>query len=284
MTHSTKRALWGLGRIIIAVIILIVFLSPFVFMLGASFRLDRHIFANISPISLRTFVPRLSELTLDNFVGIFHFMTFGRALAHSLLVGICMTSSVLILNSLAAFAFSRIAFPFKKVLFFALLSTMLLPVEVGMIPMYNVVRNLGFHNTFAALVIPWIGEPFAMFMLKQFFDGIPRTLDEAAIIDGCSWFGVFRHVVIPNSKSILVTLALMQFLMSWDGFFWPLIAVESEALTVVQVAVSSMLDPDYIRWGWTFAAASVATVPILALFLAFQRYYVEGISSTGIKE
>ena len=84
MTHSTKRALWGLGRIIIAVIILIVFLSPFVFMLGASFRLDRHIFANISPISLRTFVPRLSELTLDNFVGIFHIMNFGRALANSL--------------------------------------------------------------------------------------------------------------------------------------------------------------------------------------------------------
>ena len=157
-----------------------------------------------------------------------------------------------------------------------------------MIPMYNVVRNLGFHNTFAALVIPWIGEPFAMFMLKQFFDGIPRTLDEAAIIDGCSWFGVFRHVVIPNSKSILVTLALMQFLMSWDGFFWPLIAVESEALTVVQVAVSSMLDPDYIRWGWTFAAASVATVPILALFwlseVLRRRYQPESKSSSAMEQ
>src|SRR5699024_7874539 len=124
--------------------------------------------------TLRTFVPEWEQITFQNFVDIFKIMNFGRPLLNSVMVGIAMTSGVLILHSIAAFAFSRIDFPYKHLIFAILLSTMLLHMEVSIIPMYNVVRKLGFHNTFWALVIPWIGEPFAIFMLKQFFDGISK--------------------------------------------------------------------------------------------------------------
>lgn len=278
-----KKFIYKFTLLIISLIIFIVFLSPFLFMFGAAFRTDQHIFANIKPISISTFVPSVEETTIQNFKDIFKIMKFGRPLFNSILVGIFMTSGVLVLNTLAAFAFSRLDFPYKNITFLILISTMLLPVEVSMIPMYNVVRKLGFHNTLSALIIPWIGEPFALFMLKQFFDGVPKSLDEAATIDGCSLVGILLHVIIPNSKPVLITLGLMQFLMSWDGFFWPLIAVENESLHVIQLAVATMLDPDYIRWGWTFAAATTATIPILILFLFLQRYYIQGISHSGIK-
>lgn len=283
MKPELKKILIKLSIILISTFIFIVFFAPLIFMIGASLRLDQHIFANIRPISIRTFVPRLEELTLFNFYGIFRIMDFGRPLFNSVVVGIFMTGGVLFINSLAAFAFSRVDLPYKNILFLLLLLPMFIPVQVSMIPMYNVVRALGFTNTYSSLIIPWWGQPFALFFFKQFFDGIPRSLDEAATIDGASLFGIFRHIIVPNAKPAFITLGLIQFLESWDGFFWPLIAVEDRALHVVQVAVATMLDPEYIRWGFTFASATLATVPILLVFLLLQRYYISGLTRSGIK-
>jgi ABC-type glycerol-3-phosphate transport system permease component len=265
----------------VSLLIAVVFLTPFVWILSAAFKKEAEIFASFYPLTLYTFIPK--SPTIDNFIYIFSTINFGRNILNSLIVAVSVTGSVLVVNSLAAFAFARLNFPLKNVILAALISTMFLPFEVSMLPMFLVSKSLGLYNSYAAMIVPWIGLPFGIFLLRQFFLNIPRDLDDAAVIDGCSVLGIYRHVVVPNSKPALITLGLIQFLWSWDSFFWPLITVEVRSKQVIQVAIATLMDPEYLKWGPMFAAVSVAALPIIILFLLAQKYYVQGLIMTGMK-
>jgi len=257
--------------------------TPYVWMLASSLRPQAEIFQYVTPLSWKTFVPQ--SFTLASYRELFALVPFpfSRYVFNSIFVALSVTTLSLIVNALAAYAFARLEFPGRSVLFAVFLSTMIVPFEVLAIPLYLQIRSFGWVNTYQALIIPWIANPLGIFLLRQFFQEIPRELEEAARIDGCSYFGAFRHVVIPNSIPALVAFALIRFQASWDAFLWPLIAAPSAEKRVIQVAIASFVTEVQTRWDLTFAASVVATLPVAAAFLVLQRYYVQGVVMSGLK-
>lgn len=261
----------------------VVFLVPYLWMFSSSLKPQVEIFKYVVPLSWKTFIPE--TFTLDSYRELFRLVPFpfSRYLLNSLFVALSVTTLSLIVNALAAYAFARLAFPGRGVFFAIFLSTMIVPFEVLAIPLYLQVRALGWVNTYQALIIPWVANPLGIFLLRQFFQEIPRELEEAARIDGCSYFGAFRHVVLPNSIPALVAFALIRFQASWDAFLWPLIAAPSAEKRVIQVAIASFVTEVQTRWDLTFAASTMATLPIIVVFLILQRYYVQGVVMSGLK-
>jgi len=259
------------------------FLIPYVWMILSSVKPAIEIFKYVYPLSWRTFIPE--TFTLDSYRELFHLVPFpfSRYLLNSVFVSTSVTLLSLIVNALAAYAFARLEFPGRGILFGIFLSTMIVPFEVLAIPLYMQVRLFGWVNTYQALIIPWVANPLGIFLLRQFFQEIPRDLEEAARIDGCSYFGAFRRVVLPNSVPALVAFALIRFQASWDAFIWPLIAAPSAEKRVIQVAIASFVTEVQTRWDLTFAASTMATIPIIVVFLVLQRYYVQGVIMSGLK-
>ena len=269
--------------------ITVIFLTPLLWMIGSSLRPSREVFQYIFPLSWRTFVPL--EFTLQNFADIFGLseegrtlgFQFGRALLNTAFVSSAVVGSSLIFNTLAAYFFARLEFPYKNLLLIFVLGTFFVPQEATIVPLYIVVRQLGLADTYWALILPWYASPFVIFVLSQFFQEIPKELDEASIIDGASLLGVLRHVIVPNSRVGLLTVSLLEFQFIWNLFFWPLIATGRKELQVIQVAVATQITQREIAWGRIFAGSVVASLPVILLFLALQRYFVEGVALSGLK-
>jgi multiple sugar transport system permease protein len=267
----------------------LLFITPLLWMIGSSLRPSPEVFQYVFPLGWKTFIP--IQFTLDNFADIFGLseegrtlgFQFGRALLNTAFVSGAVVGSSLIFNTLAAYFFARLDFPYKNVLLVFVLGTFFVPQEATIVPLYMVVRELGFANSYWALILPWYASPFVIFVLSQFFQEIPRELDEAAIIDGASVLGVLRHVIVPNARVGLLTVSLLEFQFIWNLFFWPLIAVGKKELQVIQVAVATQITQREIAWGRIFAGSVVASLPVILLFLALQRYFVEGVALSGLK-
>jgi len=257
-----------------------VFLLPYLWMLLSSFKPDEDIFRYAYPLSPWTLWP--PRPTLEHYGAVLS-GRFPRYFLNSLGVALALVVLSLVVNSLAAFAFARLEFPGREVLFVVVLATLLVPFEATMIPLFLVVRDLKLNNTYAALVLPFVASPVATFLLRQFFAEIPRELDDAAAIDGCSALGIYRHVILPNATPALITTALIMFLFAWDAFFWPLVAIQNRDLQVVQVAIATLNTPERVFWGQTFAVCVLASLPVGFVFLLLQRYYVRGITLSGLK-
>ena len=254
---------------------------PFLWALGASLRENAAIFRDIRPLSLWTFVPR--EPTLDGFAYIFGIDRFHRYMANSLFVGLAVTGLGLFVNSLAGFGFARFRFPGRDPLFVAVLVTFMVPLEIIVIPLYIVVRGFGWVDSYWALIVPAVADAFSIFLLRQFFQEIPQELVDAARIDGCGWFGVYWRIALPLVKPALVTASLLAFIRQWDAFFWPLVATSSPEYTVIQVALSKYITEFVTFWNYLLAAVVSASAPVLVLYFVLQRYYVQGISTTGLR-
>ncbi|MDQ7820181.1 MAG: carbohydrate ABC transporter permease [Armatimonadota bacterium] len=274
---------------VLGAVVLIIYITPFLWMILGSLRREVEIFQYTYPLTWRTFVP--VEWSLKNFQDVLGLspegrafgLNFGRALLNTALVSGAVVLSSLIFNTMGAYFFARLDFPYKGVLLLFVIATMLLPFEAVMVPLYIVVRSLGLQDSYWALILPWYASPFVIFALVQFFKEIPRELDEAAIIDGASYFGVLRHVVVPNAIPGLVTTALLEFQFIWNLFYWPLIAVGRKELQTIQVAIAQQTTQTQIYWGRIFAGSVLASVPVILLFLAMQRYYVKGVAMSGLK-
>jgi multiple sugar transport system permease protein len=271
------------GRYLILSVIAFFFVIPFVWMFLASFKPQLEIFQYIFPLSLKTFIPQ--QWTLENYTQLMGLdpFPFTRYIGNSILVAVTVTLGSLVVNAMAAYAFAKLNFPGKNLLFVLFLSTVIVPFEVLAIPLYLEMRSFSWVNTYQALIVPWIANGAGIFLLRQFFLDIPRDLVEAARIDGCSHLGAFRYVVIPNSIPALITFAIIRFQASWDAFFWPLIVAPSPEKRVVQVAIATFTTEVQTQWGLTFAASTLATVPIILMFLFLQRYYVQGVMTSGLK-
>ncbi len=259
------------------------FLLPYVWMVSGSLRTQAEIFANIYPLTLWTFVPR--EPTLDNFRALLNLqpLPFTHYIFNSLFVAVTVTAFSLVINSFAAYAFARLEFPGRDVLFVIFLSTMIIPFEVIAIPLYLEMRWLRWVDTYQALIVPFVASPLGMFLLRQFFLGMPRELEEAARIDGCSMFGAFRRIVLPNAVPALIAFGVIRFQFSWDAFVWPLIVAPSPPVRVIQVAIASFDTDVQIQWNLILAAAVLASLPIILIFAFLQRFYVQGMLTSGMK-
>jgi ABC-type glycerol-3-phosphate transport system permease component len=268
------------ARLCIACIVAF-FAVPYVWMVASSFKPFDEIMQNVFPLTWKTFIP--VSPTLQNFYEIFALQGFGQYLFNSLFVAFAQIVGTLLISAPAAFALSRMSFRGRDTLFGIILATMLIPFDVVVVPLFLTVRQLGMQDTYWALFVPFIFNPFAIFLLRQAFTEIPRELDEAATIDGANLGQVFWNVVIANSKPALITIAMVTFLYSWNAFFWPLVVMQSDAKQVVSVFIGKQITLQMSYWGRMFAACTVASIPIIAIFLWLQRYYVRGITTTGLK-
>jgi ABC-type glycerol-3-phosphate transport system permease component len=272
----TSLALYaGLGLIALLTLI------PFLWTVGAAFRENAEIFRYTRPLSVWTFLPR--RPTIGGFAYIFGEDRFARYMGNSFLVALTATVTGLFVNSLAGFGFARFRFPGRDALFVAVLVTFMVPLEIIVIPLYIVVRGFGWIDSYWALIVPAVADAFSIFLLRQFFQELPQELVDAARIDGCGWFSVYWRIALPLVKPALVTAGLLTFIRQWDSFFWPLVATSSPEYTVVQVGLAKYITEFVTFWDRLLAGAVAASVPVLLLYFLLQRYYVQGISTTGLK-
>ena len=280
---AVPRAVWRTARYALMLALAAFFLLPYVWMVSGSLRTQSEIFANIYPLTLWTFLPR--EPTLANFQALLNLqpLPFTHYVFNSLFVAVTVTAFSLVVNSFAAYAFARLEFPGRDVLFVVFLSTMIIPFEVIAIPLYLEMRWLRWVDTYQALIVPFVASPLGMFLLRQFFLGLPRELEEAARIDGCSMFGAFRRIVLPNAVPALIAFGIIRFQFSWDAFVWPLIVAPSPPVRVIQVAIASFDTDVQVQWNLILAAAVLASLPIILMFAFLQRFYVQGMLTSGLK-
>ncbi|MBB6694556.1 carbohydrate ABC transporter permease [Cohnella xylanilytica] len=269
-------------RWIVLVAAAVVSLFPIYWMVMSSFRTHEEIF-RYTTLSKELFLP--VHWTLGNYREIFldPAKPFGRYILNTLLVAVVVTAAGLVVNSMAAFAFAKLRFRFKRGLLALFLSSLVIPYEVIMVPQYLLMRDLGWINDYRALIVPQIVWVFGIFMLIQFFADVPRDILDAARIDGAGWARIYGVIVLPTAVPALITLGIMTFLNQWDSFLWPLVVINEEKKQVIQVAISSYQSLRNISWGKIMAATTISSVPILAVFLLLQRYYVQGITMSGVK-
>ena len=259
-----------------------VMLYPILWTLASSLKPESEVFKNAASL-----IPNALEWGnyvqgWEGFGGI----TFGSFFLNSGIVTLLVVIGTLFSSSLVAFGFARLDFKFKRILFICLLGTIMLPTQVTLIPQYVLFHNLGWVNTYNPLTLPAFfgGSAFFIFLMIQFIKGIPRELDEAAVIDGCSTFGIFYRIILPLMKPTLATVAIFSFYWTWDDFMGPLIYLNDPNLFTVSLGLRLFSDPSSVtEWGPLFAMSIVSLLPVFIIFLFFQKYLVEGISTTGLK-
>jgi len=279
---------WAL-RILLAV----VFSFPLLFMFVSSLKPDLQIFGDLS--SIAAFLP-VGDISLDNYVAVFDRVPAARFLVNS--IGISAVTVVLgvFVNSLAAFALSRMRVPFKNVILTLIIGTLIIPFETLALPMVWWVNQLpslsidefgvtfvkGWLDTYQVQIIPFIVNAFSIYLFHQYFSSIPKELDEAARMDGAGWFRIYRQVVMPLSGPAIATVAILTFLPAWNSYLWPLMVVQTEDLRPVMLGIQYFYQLN-VSWGQVMAYSSMITLPVIALFIAFQRSFINSIAASGVK-
>ncbi|MDP1901371.1 MAG: carbohydrate ABC transporter permease [Rubrivivax sp.] len=251
-------------------------LFPLVWMVSASF---------MAPGEASNFPPPLlpAEPTLANYRELFAAKGIGRQAANSLLVAVLATGVSLAFNLSAGYAFAKLRFPGRERIFKMLLGALVIPGQVTMMPLFLMLKQMGLVNTYAGALVPWLASVFGIFLVRQYAQGIPEEILEAARLDGASEFRIFASVVLPLLKPIVVTLAVLVFLGSWNDFMWPLIVLTDRDLQTLPVALAG-LSREHVQDTELMMAGSVITVlPVLLLFLLLQRHYMKGLVTGSLK-
>lgn len=283
--HRGRRVLAIVGRIGLTLI----FGLPLVFMFVSSFKPDLQIFGDLG--SVNAFLPT-GEISLDNYTGVFGRVPFAQFMMNSVLITVVTVVFGVVVNSMAAFALARIKFKGSGWVLGLILATLIVPFETLALPLLWWVNKLpflgadglseGWLDTYEVQIIPFVANAFSIFLFYQYFDSIPKELDEAAKVDGAGWFRIYRSIVMPLSGPAVATVAILTFLPTWNQYLWPLMSVQTEELRPVMVGI------DYFKqlntsWGQIMAYASMITAPVLVLFIAFQRSFINSIASSGVK-
>lgn len=289
---SRSDRLMNLSRYLLMIVFALFFLFPIVFMAVSSLKPDDQLLRDTS--SLRAFVP-YGDLSLDNYRGVFDRVPAWRFIFNSIGISSAVVGLGLLVNSMAGFALSRLRFPGQKIILGVVIATLILPLEAIAIPLLMVVTKLpwisldggisitqGWLNSYQVQIVPFIANAFSIFLFTQHFREIPRSLDEAALIDGASWWQVFRRVAVPLSGPTYATAAILTYLPIWNAYLWPLMVVQEEDKRPVMLGVSYFFQLD-VAWGEIMAYLTLITIPILAIFLALQRAFVESIAASGVK-
>jgi multiple sugar transport system permease protein len=274
-------------------LLVVVFAFPIVFLVVSSFKPDAQIFADLS--SLKAILP-VGDLSLDNYRGVFERVPAARFLVNSVLISAVTVALGLVINSMAAFALSRMRWHGRRVVLAAIIATLIVPFETFALPLVWWVNKLpwlelhgfqlqltqGWLDTYQVQILPFLANAFSIYLFYQYFTSIPVELDEAARMDGAGWFGIYRRVVMPLSGPAIATVAILTFLPAWNSYLWPLMVVQSEDLRPVMVGIQYFFQLN-VSWGQIMAYSSMITVPVLVLFVAFQRAFIGSIAAAGVK-
>ena len=265
----------ALHVILISGAILMIF--PFVWGISTSFKDMREVLAN--PFSI---VPQ--HFTLVNYGNVVRSIPIVRFFLNSIIVSLTITVSQLFTCSLSAYAFSRLKFPFRDGLFYILLGTMMIPQQVIMIPVYIILNMFRLIDTYAAMILPFVSSAFGTFLLRQFFLTVPKELEEAARLDGCGHFAFLFRIMIPLAKPILATLAIFTFMWSWNNYLWPLVVTNRIEIRTLQYGLAMFKEEGGLNWGQLMAGTTMATIPVLLVFIFAQKQFIKGITLTGLRE
>jgi multiple sugar transport system permease protein len=250
--------------------------APLLWMLSASLMPSGQ--ANTSPPPL---LP--SRVTFEHYVQLFSHLNLARAFANSLLVSGVGTLCVLITSSMAGYAFAKLQFPGREALFRLLLTAMLVPAQVGMLPLFLMLKSMGLVNSYAGVLVPWLASVFGIFLVRQYALAIPQDLLDSARLDGAGEGRVYWSVVLPNLAPVLATLAVFVFMSSWNDFLWPLVILSDERLYTLPVALASLVG-EHVQDTELMMAGSVVTVlPVMLVFVVLQRWYIRGVMAGSVK-
>ena len=254
-------------------------IAPFIWMVLTSFMTDGQIFSYPPK-----FIPQ--PFIVDNYNNTLHQMPIDRYFFNSLLVSIVTTIGQVLIASMAGFAFAKLNFKYKEPLFLIILLTMMIPPQVNIIPLFYLMKELHWIDTFQALILPGLFGGFGVFLMRQWFKSMPDALFEAAKIDGCNIFQSFFKIAFPLALPAIATLAIFTFIMSWNSFMWPLIVTNSDTIRTLPVALAAFKGSfrETIEWGQLMSCAVITTIPAIIVFLAGQKFFIKGIMSAGVEK
>ncbi len=272
---ATKRASRGVIYLLL-IISAVIMIVPFLWMLSTSLKGTQYI---LDP------VPQLipNPVVSDSYTRLFDLYPVGRWIFNSLLVAALATGGQLLSCSMAAYAFARIRFRGSNLLFLLYLATMMVPFQVTVTPLFILMRNLGWVNTYQSMILPQIFSAFGTFLLRQSFQTIPRELEESAFLDGASHLTVYRKIILPLARPALATLAVFAFMGSWNAFLWPLFVVNDPNLMTLPVGLSLLRGRYLTEWNLVMAGSVITIVPMLIVYIFAQKYLVKGFVMSGLK-
>ena len=261
-------------QMLVTLILAVMTVFPLFWMISTAFKQPSEVFSmNLVP----------DAPTLENFVHVFTEVNFLRYLFNSLVVSVSVTLIALLFHSMSGYALARLRFPGRDVIFLTMFSTFLVSLPVIIVPLFILVRALGMLNSYAGLIFPAIFNAFGIFLLRQYYLSIPRELEEAAVIDGAGYWRIYWSLILPLSRPLLSSLAILFFLSNWNAFLWPLTITSDQNLWMVQVGIAAFKGQYSASWNYIMAASTIVAAPTLILFLIFQRQIMDSIKTSGLK-
>ncbi len=278
-TSSIKRS-QRIGKIVLyifLILITIIMVVPFLWMLSASIKTNTEVF-KMTPFQFIPDVPQWS-----NYINIWTRIPLARFVGNTVYLTIIVTTLQVITSSFAAYAFSKLDFKYKNVLFLAYIATIAMPWQVYMVPQFIMMRGMGLNDKLLAMICLQAFSAFGVFMMKQFYEGIPDSLCEAARIDGMSEYKIYLNIMLPLSKPALSTLVIFTFVSTWNDYLGPLIYLKTETKKTIQLGLKMFIGQYAAEYGLIMAGSIITLIPVLIVFLALQKYFVEGVAATGVK-
>ncbi len=272
-TFSIARSLLTHAVLLTGAVIMI---APFLWMISSSLKDLTQVF-----IFPPQWIPR--PFVWQNYVDAWHAIPLGRFFANSFFVASAVAISQVVTASLAAYVFARLEFPGRDVIFLLFLGTMMLPSQITLIPRFIILKEIGWIDTYQALIVPFMARPFGTFLLRQSFLNVPTDLEDAARMDGCSRLRILFQVVLPLSKPALATLFVFTFMSYWNSFLWPLIVIQTREKLTLQVGLAMLRSELSTEWPTLMAASVLSALPAIILYFLAQKQFVQGITLTGLK-
>ena len=278
MKSAHKKAV--ASKVIVYMILIIVaalMIIPFLWMLSASIKSDREVF------QMNPFVWIPENPKWSNYSEIWTKIPFGKFISNTVFLTIVVTCLQLLTSSFAAYAFAKLNFKHKNLMFMAYLSTIAMPWQVYMVPQFIMMRKMGLNDKLLAIICLQAFSAFGVFMMKQFYEGVPTELCEAARIDGLSEYGIYARIMLPLSLPAVSTLVIFTFVNTWNDFLGPLIYLTKTELKTIQIGLRMFISQYSAEYGLIMAASVIALIPVLIVFLSLQKYFVQGVASSGLK-
>ena len=275
-SYKVQRNIIVVVKYVVVILLALTMIIPFLWMISASFKDSLHVFDY--PID---WIPNPPKV--ENYSYIWGRANYGLLFYNTLKITIIVTVLQIITCSLAAYAFSKLEFPERDKIFLAYLATLMVPYQVVMIPQFSIIRTMGLANSHLALILINAFNPMGVFLMKQFFEGIPKELNEAARIDGLNDLGIYKQIIMPLSKSVIGTLVIITSVNQWNDFLAPLIYINSTRLFTIQLGLRNMISENTAEYGPIMAASVISIIPILIVYLRFQRFFEESLASSAVK-
>jgi multiple sugar transport system permease protein len=277
--QKSRSSVSSIGSYLLLIFLSLIFVAPIAFMLVASLKPDELVLSQAG--TLQGFIP--TPASLQNYRDVFDRVNFGQFFINSLFITSMVVLVGLVVNSLAGYAFARLRWKGRATLLLVVLALMIIPFEAIAVPLFFQITLLGWRNTYLAQILPFIANAFSIYLFYTFFIGLPKELEEAARIDGASIIRTFWEIIVPISKPVFATVAILTFLTQWGSFLWPLMVTIDEQVRPLPVAISSFQTLPPIQWADIMSFGVMMVAPILVVFLLFQKWFVEGVAATGTK-